>query len=345
MSSNPGPGVSTQTVSALQWVVIIVGISVGLLHFLAVLLGYADNAMVDSLVAVTLISCCVLTTILLVRRIQVRIATITAEMTSELNTQAQFQNNPFLQVDLEALAAAMQSKGGVEIQDRRYRLKIYASCFVGAEAVDWLVQNRGYSRQEAAEVGQEMMRRDLIAHVSDDQPFQDSYFFYRFTRDFKLPVQIQGSQTSKLTTNLDWQQIATAMFGSEGVDIRDRRYHFTIYPNCFVGNEAVDWLVQRYDLSRKEAVEVGQILHQNRIIHHVVDEHDFKDAYLFYEQLPEAEAYLTSTAESEASANGNGWNTPQDSREGQISKSPDPSSTHSESRNSESRVGDRPTQS
>lgn len=65
--------------------------------------------------------------------------------------------------------------------------------------------------------------------------------------------------------------------------VRDRRYHLRKYKKCFIGRDAVDWLLKMYHVqSRDEAVRAMQILLQNGFIHHVVDEHDFKDQTLFY---------------------------------------------------------------
>ena len=67
-----------------------------------------------------------------------------------------------------------------------------------------------------------------------------------------------------------------------GLDIRNRRFGLRNYPNCFVGNEAVTWLVQTQKATHDEAVRIGQLLVERSIIHHVTDEHSFKDEYLFY---------------------------------------------------------------
>ena len=67
-----------------------------------------------------------------------------------------------------------------------------------------------------------------------------------------------------------------------GITIQDRRYRFSNYPLCFVGNEAVKWIENRYLLSKPEAIRLGQELINLKIIHHVTDEHDFKNEYLFY---------------------------------------------------------------
>ncbi|MGK7877429.1 MAG: mechanosensitive ion channel domain-containing protein [Xenococcaceae cyanobacterium] len=78
------------------------------------------------------------------------------------------------------------------------------------------------------------------------------------------------------------EELVTVMRGEGGLEIKDRRYRLNVYPACFVGSEAVDWLVQKKTCTREEAIELGQILIERGIIHHVVDQHHFKDAYLFY---------------------------------------------------------------
>ncbi len=87
--------------------------------------------------------------------------------------------------DLKRLVKKMRSPGGINIQDRRYRLNIYPACFVGSEAVNWLVEHQNYTREEAIELGQILLERGIIHHVLDQHPFKDSYLFYRFCDDEK----------------------------------------------------------------------------------------------------------------------------------------------------------------
>jgi sensor c-di-GMP phosphodiesterase-like protein len=75
-----------------------------------------------------------------------------------------------------------------------------------------------------------------------------------------------------------WQR----MQSTGGIDIRDRLYHLRNYRHCFVAREAVDWLVRQEGLSRAEAVRTGQRLEALGKIHHVVNEHGFADAELFF---------------------------------------------------------------
>lgn len=86
-------------------------------------------------------------------------------------------------INLQQLVSAMRTVGGVPIKERQFRLKSYPQCFVGSEAVDWLVSHLNISRQQAIQVGQRLIDDNWIHHVVDEQPFQDDYFFYRFRWD------------------------------------------------------------------------------------------------------------------------------------------------------------------
>jgi small-conductance mechanosensitive channel len=76
--------------------------------------------------------------------------------------------------------------------------------------------------------------------------------------------------------------VATRMRGPDGVPISDRRHLFKVYPQCFVGREAVDWMVRSIGLTRPEALALGQLLVERGIVRHVLDEHSFKDGNFFY---------------------------------------------------------------
>lgn len=89
-------------------------------------------------------------------------------------------------------------------------------------------------------------------------------------------------QGPKHKTSREISQLVEQMRGPEGLSIRDRRYRLTRYPNCFVGSEAVAWIVRTQKATHAEAVRLGQLLVERGIIHHVTDEHSFKDEHLFY---------------------------------------------------------------
>ncbi|XP_028414602.1 DEP domain-containing mTOR-interacting protein-like [Dendronephthya gigantea] len=65
--------------------------------------------------------------------------------------------------------------------------------------------------------------------------------------------------------------------------IKDRRYHARLYQKCFVGRELVDWLVEHLEATNRNiAVQCMRALQDIGLIHHVCDDHQFKDQMLFY---------------------------------------------------------------
>jgi len=82
------------------------------------------------------------------------------------------------QEELQTLCSEFSK--GVVIKDRRYRFRQYKQCFVGSEAVLWLVsKGKCSSRQDAVKLGQKFMDEGLFCHVTEDHQFMDSYKFYK----------------------------------------------------------------------------------------------------------------------------------------------------------------------
>ena len=69
-------------------------------------------------------------------------------------------------------------------------------------------------------------------------------------------------------------------------NIKDRIYGITLtkYKRCFKGSDAVSWMVRSgHAQTRESAVRLGSMLVARRTIHHVLDEHDFRDkSNIFY---------------------------------------------------------------
>lgn len=91
-----------------------------------------------------------------------------------------------------------------------------------------------------------------------------------------------GGKAQGSSSNFNLIKVADQMKGEQGVSIKTRRSKLKLYHHCFLGNEAVDWLVENLKISRAEAISVGQKLIDKKIIHHVSDEHSFKDEQLYY---------------------------------------------------------------
>ncbi|MGF1537134.1 MAG: mechanosensitive ion channel protein [Elainellaceae cyanobacterium] len=93
------------------------------------------------------------------------------------------KNIPVQSMNLEELIAQMRNVGGIKIKDRHFNLKLYPRCFVGSEAVTWLMQTLQISQQDAVRLGQRLMDEGWIHHVIDEHPFECDYLFYRFYWD------------------------------------------------------------------------------------------------------------------------------------------------------------------
>lgn len=173
-------------------------------------------------------------------------------------------------IDIAGAARRMRGPGGVACEDRRYRLKRYPNCFIGTVAVDWLVAQYGLSRDLAVAAGQALLERGVLYHVVKDHAFEDEPLFYRF------------ADPASTMDNVDIDALVERMTGADGVAIADRRHLGKVYPACFIGSEAVDWLAAKFEITREDAVTVGQRLVDLYLVRHVVDEHDFIDAGFFY---------------------------------------------------------------
>eukprot|EP00730_Choanoeca_flexa_P018585 TRINITY_DN9042_c0_g1_i4.p1 TRINITY_DN9042_c0_g1~~TRINITY_DN9042_c0_g1_i4.p1 ORF type:complete len:427 (+),score=95.31 TRINITY_DN9042_c0_g1_i4:279-1559(+) len=92
--------------------------------------------------------------------------------------------------------------------------------------------------------------------------------------------------------------------------VRGHTWRLRRYPCCFVGKQFVAWLIQeRHARSEDEAVEIGQLLTMtigcfdlplqllmmSGAIHHVVDEHEFKNEHLFYRFIEDEPQVLNTT--------------------------------------------------
>jgi hypothetical protein len=84
-----------------------------------------------------------------------------------------------LMKDLDEIAASF--KKNLKIENRKYHLKTYKQCFVGKEAVDYLVESgMAPSRQDAVELGMALQATHLFEHVTRDHEFADDHLFFRF---------------------------------------------------------------------------------------------------------------------------------------------------------------------
>lgn len=98
-------------------------------------------------------------------------------------------------------------------------------------------------------------------------------------------------------SNLNIRSLAETIQSDKGVRMQDRRWHWRLHYNCFIGFELTTWLLQNFgDVeTREEAEELGKHLMKNGLFQHVEKRHDFRDGNFFYQIASE---YRTARPES-----------------------------------------------
>eukprot|EP01130_Rhizamoeba_saxonica_P015561 TRINITY_DN7021_c0_g1_i2.p1 TRINITY_DN7021_c0_g1~~TRINITY_DN7021_c0_g1_i2.p1 ORF type:complete len:427 (+),score=88.47 TRINITY_DN7021_c0_g1_i2:45-1325(+) len=95
----------------------------------------------------------------------------------------------------QELVEKLTSSDGIVVKNRKFRLKTYKDCFVGTEAVDFLVNNQlATSRLEAVNIMNELMGNGLLIHVTNDHIFKDQGYFYRWTLEEDVLVDVLSPQ-------------------------------------------------------------------------------------------------------------------------------------------------------
>jgi hypothetical protein len=86
-------------------------------------------------------------------------------------------------IDVLKLVKQMQEEPpyGVEMRDRRWLAVNHVKCFRGDEMTTWLlgVFKNLKDREEAVAVGNELMKREIFAHVRQKHDFRDGHYFYQ----------------------------------------------------------------------------------------------------------------------------------------------------------------------
>ena len=85
--------------------------------------------------------------------------------------------------DIVKLVKQMQEPPplGVEVKDRRWFTRLHYKCFRGDEMTNWLlgVFKNITTREEAVEMGNELMNRGIFTHVRHKHEFRDGNYFYQ----------------------------------------------------------------------------------------------------------------------------------------------------------------------
>lgn len=90
-------------------------------------------------------------------------------------------------LNLVSLAQVIQSERGVRMMDRRWHWRLHYNCFIGFELTTWILQNFRdvETREEAVEVGEELLKRGLFQHVEQRHNFRDGNYFYQILGQYR----------------------------------------------------------------------------------------------------------------------------------------------------------------
>ena len=83
----------------------------------------------------------------------------------------------------------VRMKSSIQVCDRFHYLKPYKRCFLGDEAVAWIMQTRDCTLNEALMIGANMINLGLIYHVKREHFLCNKAFFYRFNPSLEQLVE------------------------------------------------------------------------------------------------------------------------------------------------------------
>ena len=123
---------------------------------------------------------------------------------------------------------------------------------------------------------------ELVANLVKIYAPSQPKLYYPQAKTDSSDRQLPSIEELTIRDEYDWDSLVAAMRGEHGVPIADRRYGLKTYSKVFLGSEAVSWLIQYEKATLAEAIAIGQLMIEQNIIHHILDEHNFKNEPLFY---------------------------------------------------------------
>jgi len=168
----------------------------------------------------------------------------------------------------------------LDIRDRASAFRTHARCFVGREAVEWMLSQKFVSSvEQAVETGNMLIRANVISHVTNGHMFSNSQLLYRFT------THAAGGQFLKQKpTDSDLLICSAMMKNLELKDLIQSEPFFQflmarkpkIIRHCFAGTQAVQWLLnQRIATSESDALRIGNRLLETGLVRQMDHTHSF----------------------------------------------------------------------
>lgn len=175
-------------------------------------------------------------------------------------------------VAAQRLWNALRTPGGLDIRDRMFHLRTYTNCFVGREAVDWIVQHQRVSRADAVRMGQHLSALGLLSHVVDEHDFEDAELFYRLATPRDAGVALGPSAAG----------LSALLRGPQGVSVTQHTRGLLRHGDCATGKAIVTWIATSLRVSRDTATRLALQLMREGAIRHVYDDKPFTDSRALY---------------------------------------------------------------
>ncbi|KAF2459152.1 hypothetical protein BDY21DRAFT_339925 [Lineolata rhizophorae] len=92
-------------------------------------------------------------------------------------------------IDLKKLAQDLQGEKGIKMTDRRWHWRLHYNCFLGVDLTTWILQSFSdiETREEAVELGNQLMNKGLFQHVQKKHMFRDGNFFFQIASEYRAP--------------------------------------------------------------------------------------------------------------------------------------------------------------
>jgi EAL domain-containing protein (putative c-di-GMP-specific phosphodiesterase class I) len=167
---------------------------------------------------------------------------------------------------------ALRTPGGLDCRDRMFRMRTYSNCFVGRDAVDWIVTHHVVSRADAVRMLQRLTALGLISHVLDEHDFEDAELFYR----------LAAPTTASKVTGPAAGEVRAALRSASGLPLQTHVRGILSHRECTTGADMVTWIEQRFTVTRATAVQWAIQLMREGALRHVFDDRPFRDDSTLY---------------------------------------------------------------
>ncbi|ELR21133.1 domain found in dishevelled, egl10, and pleckstrin domain containing protein [Acanthamoeba castellanii str. Neff] len=100
---------------------------------------------------------------------------------TSLGIEGDFNSDEKAENAIDAIVAKMRGPGGIPMADINWQGKNYTKCFLGCDAVDWMLKCKvATTRDQAVELANEILVTGRLYHLSRRMAFIDGMEIYRF---------------------------------------------------------------------------------------------------------------------------------------------------------------------